>query len=132
MTNEPLNEAWGEFLGRYKWDYFLTITFRESRHPHHAQSTLSQIGKIIEGLSRGRYFLGSELHFNRTLHVHGLFTPLGRSDTPAARTTANVLWGFFLADFGRSQVRRVQKNEAVSHYCSKYASKELTEWKLRL
>ena len=132
MHDEPTKAAWAAFLGRYEWEYFLTITFRLPREPHHAQSTLSQIGNIIERHSNGRYFLGSELHHSRTLHVHGLFTPRKRTTAPSSGVTARALWGVFLEEFGRSQVRRVLTNEAVTRYCSKYCTKDLTEWKLRI
>jgi len=129
---QTTKEAWGEYLDRYRWDYFITVTFRFPRQPHHADSTIREVGKVIEEHTNGRYFLGTELHVNRTLHVHGLLQAPHGADDPTARMVADTIWRVFLRRFGRSQVRRVQLNEAVSAYVSKYVVKGFTSWDMRL
>ncbi len=130
----PRNEVqdgFAEFLQRWRWDYFLTVSFRTPRQPFHALSTLSEVARVIRARSAGRFFIGTELHLNRTLHVHGLFQSASVSDANA-KSIAGLLFRDFLARFGRSQVRAVRSREAVSNYCSKYVTKELTEWEFHL
>jgi len=134
----PVNEVqdgFSEFLQRWRWDYFLTVSFRTPRQPFHALSTLQQVARVIKKRSNGRFFIGTELHLNRTLHVHGLYQSPTTPDGPtwvSGTVMAQYLWQDFFGLFGRSQVRKVRSREAVSSYCSKYVTKELTEWEFRL
>jgi len=124
---EEVRNAWAVFLSRYNWHYFVTITFRNPRQPHHAQSTLNQIGKVTRSRTKGRFFFGSELHLSRTLHVHGLLE--SRAATPAlSRWMGDQLWEDYFRLFGRSQVHEVSSEEAVTMYVSKYCVKEQGEW----
>jgi len=125
MREEVRNE-FGAWLGLFPWTYFLTITFREPRQPHTALSTVRQCGKVVRRHSKGRLFLGTELHISRTLHVHGLLdAPFGATDF-----LEYAIWHSLYTSFGRSQVRQVQSREAVSLYVSKYVTKALGEWDL--
>jgi len=123
---KEVRDAFGNWLGTFPWTYFLTVTFSEPRRPHHAISTVGQVGKTIQRHSRGRLFLGSELHVSRTLHVHGLLqAPRGANEF-----LRYALWHSLFHAFGRSEVREVQSREAVSNYVSKYVSKEMGEWNM--
>ena len=124
ISKEEVRDAFGNWLSTFDWDYFITVTFREARHPHHALSTVRQVGKVIRRHSDGRLFLGTELHINRTLHVHGLLSPVKRPND----FLQYALWNSLFTAFGRTEVRRVQSREAVSNYVSKYVTKGLTEW----
>ncbi len=130
--NETHKQAWEGFLNQWRWDFFLTITFREPRQPHHAIGTLGEVSKLIKARTAGNHFLGTELHVNRTLHVHGLLQSPYGADDPAAGGVTDRLFGDFFRRFGRSQVRRVRSNEAVSNYCCKYVTKGFTEWLLQV
>jgi len=132
MNNAELSTAWSDWIGSYRWDYFLTVTFREPRAPHHALSTVRQVGKVIRRATSGHYFLGTELHLNRTLHVHGLLQSHYGPTFSGLGNVTDQIWREFNEQFGRSEVRRVQKNEAVSAYVSKYVTKGFTEWDMRL
>ena len=122
-----LKEAWVEFLSRWRWDAFLTITYREPRQPHHAQASLNAIAKVIRRHTHRRVFLGGELHISRALHVHGLLQFPGH-DPSFYRAAGSALWSELFERFGRSQVSPVQAQEAVSTYVTKYSVKDLTEW----
>jgi len=125
MSNqEEVRNAFGNWLATFKWTYFLTITFRFPRQPHTAQSTIREVGKTVRRSHSGYLFLGSELHVNRTLHLHGLLEARGGP----ARFSRWQLWADLYERFGRSEVRDVQSREAVSLYVSKYVTKGLTEW----
>jgi len=123
-VESEVRDAFGEWLQTFNWEYFITITFREPRLPHHALSTVREAGKLIRRHASGLLFLGTELHDSRTLHMHGLLETGGRPN----EFLASVLWRQLFERFGRSQVRPVQSREAVSNYVSKYVTKRLTEW----
>lgn len=121
---EEVRDVFGSWLSTFRWDYFITVTFRFPRQPHVALSTVREVGKVIRRSNTGRLFLGTELHVNRTLHLHGLLEARGG----ATSFSRWQLWADLYDRFGRSQVRAVQSREAVSIYVSKYVTKELTEW----
>jgi len=133
-ATDALKQAWIGFLGRYNWTWFLTITFRGPRHPQHAQSTLLEIEKVIRRSTKGRLFLGTELHINRTLHVHGLLElrghEMGRDGwgLDKAAFLNNQIFRDLLEEFGRSQVRRPQDAPSVEKYVTKYCLKALHEY----
>ena len=105
--------------------HFLTVTFRTPREAHHAGSTLLQVSKVLRrvgGYSRG--FLGTELHASRALHLHGLVGDR-RSWVTANPTVVN---GALRAAFGISEVRAVRQISAVTNYCTKYVTKDLTDY----
>jgi len=123
-SRKEVRDAFGDFLSTFNWDYFITVTFRVPRQPHHALGTVREVGKVIRRSNTGRLFLGTELHVNRTLHLHGLLEAHGRPNGFLKRQ----LWADLFDRFGRSQVLDVQSREAVSSYVSKYVVKGLTEW----
>ena len=122
-----VQDGWSTYLNRWNWKYFLTVTFKEPKQPHMADTTLQNIARVFKSRSDGRLFLGTEIHISRTLHVHGLFSPKTTSNDVSARV-AHEIWRDLYDKFGRSQVRKVRSSEAVSDYVSKYVTKELTEW----
>lgn len=127
VLNQALKEGWFEFLDRYKWDAFLTVTYREPRLPRHADASLNAIAKVVRRHTHRHFFLGGELHISRALHVHGLLQ-LPARDPAAKRVQGTDLWRELFERFGRSQVSAVQANEAVSIYVSKYCVKDLNSW----
>jgi len=125
--SKSVREALGEWLQTFNWDLFITITFTDPRPPHNALTTIRGIRNVIRRYSSGLLFLGTELHINRTLHVHGILEARLWADK---HVLANVLWREFYGRYGRSSVSKVQSREAVADYVSKYVTKELTEWTL--
>ena len=85
------------------------------------------MAKAIRPFTHRRVFLGTELHINRTLHLHGLLQ-LPTKDPAFQRPIVGDIWGCLYDRFGRSQVSQVQSNEAVSIYVTKYCVKDLTSW----
>ena len=49
-------------------------------------------------------------------------------DPVAQRIQRTDLWRELFDRFGRSEVREVQAQEAVTSYVTKYSVKDLTEW----
>jgi len=125
-SDREVREEWARWLSTYPWTHFITVTFREPRTLHSAESTINQLHKRIRRLCpRGRLFLGTELHLSRALHVHGLLDAFYWADGAAL---AHILWKDLYTDFGRTTVSPVQSSEAVSNYVSKYVTKEFTSY----
>lgn len=103
------------------------MTYREPRMPHHSDASLNAIAKVIRRHTHRHFFLGGELHINRSLHVHGLLQ-LPARDPAIKRLQGSDLWRDLFERFGRSEVSPVQANEAVSIYVSKYCVKDLNSW----
>jgi len=131
-VDAEVKEAWESFLRRIPWTHFLTVTFRTPRPPNHGASTLREVGRALASECEAPFFLGTELHANGSLHVHGLLKGPDDAAPATHRLLANLLWERLRREFGRSQVRRVRDVEAATSYCVKYVVKELTEWDMRL
>jgi len=119
---KELREEMGEWLQSYKWDYFLTVTFREPRPPHLALNVLNQVRKVLKSASPPLLFLGTEQHASSLLHVHGLMM----AGSPALSTRA--VWKLLFDRFGRSKVDGVLDKKKVAMYVTKYVVKDLAEW----
>jgi len=117
-----LRKELAEWLESYKWDYFLTVTFREPRAPHLALNTLNSVQKVLRRFGPKLLFLGTEQHVSSLLHVHGLIAD-GLIALPS-----QLVWKALFERFGRSKVDKVLDNGKVSRYVSKYVAKDLGEW----
>lgn len=126
-ATQAFRTALPEWLQTFNWDLFITITFATPRPPHNAITTLGGIARVIRRYSGGLLFLGTELHVNRTMHVHGLLECHLWSNK---HVLSGLLWREFFNRYGRSDVSEVQSREAVTDYVSKYVTKALTEWLL--
>lgn len=127
--NAEVRDAFADWLNGWEWSYFYTVTFRWPRQPHHSDSTINEIKRVL--LARcgvRRFFLGTELHINRTLHVHGLLGLQGRY----SGAVASHVFRESYERWGRSEVLPVRAREAATLYVSKYVSKELTAWWLQV
>jgi len=128
FMEKEVRDAFGTFLQRWRWSHFLTVTFAAPRLPHHAESTVREVEKYLSGPAGvGRFFIGTELHLNRTLHLHGLLHLRGRYSA----FHASLIFRECRDRWGRSSVSVVQSREAVTDYVAKYVSKELTAWWLQ-
>ena len=47
-ANAELHEAWGNFLGQYPWDWFLTLTFREPVPSFTAHNRFARFARDID------------------------------------------------------------------------------------
>lgn len=124
-----VKEQYAEWLQGYRWDDFLTVTFRQSRkEPYYA---LRHVGNALRNSHNvARAFLVAEPHQSGDLHIHGIIAGSevqGRGfygvegnnmDTPTG------IWGDMFRRFGRSKVEPCKNHEAVSMYCSKYILKQ--------
>jgi len=117
-------EGLQQWLSAWEWDYFLTVTFRDSVPMDRASSVLNAVARTASQLTPERLFLVSETHVSGALHMHGLF----KTGTKNRSAVRQRLWRGLFNTYGRSDVQPVAYQEAVSKYVSKYVTKNMQEW----
>lgn len=124
-----LLEAWVEFLGRWPWDWFGTLTFRgDAIHPESADKRfrvwVSKINRNLFGPRWSKHGQGVRwvraLEFQRrdVLHFHVLLGAQGLSDL--MRLSWMDEWDK-LAGWARIEAPKSQRR--VTGYCAKYVAK---------
>lgn len=123
--------ALSEWLQGFPWVYFLTVTFRWWARPEQSQQHFEYIRRALAWSHPDRLFLGAELHIKGDLHVHGLlgYGPGAHVDG-FGYPRATDIWAPLFERFGRSKVETVRDKLAVTAYCTKYVTKELTDYNI--
>jgi hypothetical protein len=124
-----VREQYAEWLQGYRWDYFMTATFRSPRKD--ALPALKHVWhELRERHNVARAFLVVEPHQSGDLHLHGILAgsrvegggyfgqDSNNMDTPSGT------WEGLFKRFGRAKVEPCNNHEAVSMYCSKYLLKQ--------
>lgn len=124
----PMRDAWSEFLQRWSWDWFATLTFRGDPHPEKADKLfrvwVSKLNRKLYGVrwaphGKGvRWIRASEPQRRGTIHYHALLGGDGLADQ--RRLDWMDEW-FKLAGIARIEVP--ESASAVSAYCAKYVVK---------
>ncbi len=120
-------QHYADWLKGYRWDYFMTTTFRQQRQePYYA---IKGVYKELKEHNVARAFLVAEPHQSGDLHIHGVLAgTMGKGSYYGVPDnnidTAPHIWHGLFERFGRSQVGDCRSNEAVSGYCSKYILKQ--------
>ncbi len=127
MTS-PLVEAWSSFLGRWPWDWFCTLTFRDLVHPESADKRfrlfVSQMNRRLYGArwwkhAQGvRWVRASEPQRREVLHYHAL---LGGGGLASLRRLSWMDAWNEIAGFAR--IEPPLSGNAVRGYCAKYVVK---------
>lgn len=114
-------EQYTEWLQGYRWDYFLTSTFRSPRRePYYA---LKAVSSELQNHNVARAFLVAEPHQSGDLHIHGIVAGSIRNGKNLMDTPEGIWQGLFKR-FGRAKVEPCSSHEAVTGYCSKYILKQ--------
>jgi hypothetical protein len=122
-----LKAAWAEFLGRWSWEWFCTLTFVEARvHPERAEKCfrvwLAKVNTAAFGRRwrrRGKGVLwarGAEYQRRGSLHFHVLIAGVGA----VRRLSLMDEWAKL---GGWARIRPVQRQELVRRYVAKYVAK---------
>lgn len=125
-----VRDAWGEFIARYPWEWFVTLTFVVEIHPEACLKSmrlwLSKLSRELYGPRwhkkppRGVYWVAAlEYQKRGVLHVHLLMA--GVKD--ARRLTWMDKWEAQGHKNGFARIWPVESNIAVSKYVSKYVTK---------
>lgn len=114
-------EQYAEWLQGYRWDAFLTSTFRRPRkEPYYA---LQAVRGELERHNVVRGFLAAEPHQSGDLHIHGIVAGSIRNGHSLMDSPTGIWEGLFKR-FGRAKVEPCNNHEAVTMYCSKYLLKQ--------
>jgi len=118
-----LPDAYGEFLSKLaKWDWFVTITFREIPPRDLAiariEEWLADIQASVGGKQIGWVIAEEFGRIGGRYHCHMLVTGVGKE-----RRT--VWWSEAFRRFGRSEIREFDPQKAAAFYAAKYAAKQL-------
>lgn len=124
-----LVSAWSEFLNRFEYDCFFTLTYREP-----AQSAMLAIdrasrllGKFYDNLDRPlNAFVVAEQHRNGSYHAHGLLELKGL-DREADVMLCRALWQAGYDKFGLCRFELVRDGGQVRNYVSKYLVKRVAD-----
>ena len=122
-ARDSLVEGWAEFLDRFSWEGFWTLTFEQDYSVASARRafvrwasrfTLSEPGALsfIGFLEWGR-------RTPKVPHIHAL-TRLERCDR-------RVMWSYWFPHYGRAQSRAFQGHLGGRYYLAKYCTKEVVE-----
>lgn len=145
-TSLPLSnqrQAWLELIGRYDWQLFITLTFKDEIEPWKARKRVEKwIGSINSYLfgwrysRKGRgvaYALGIEYQRRGIVHFHVLMSAPGLMEIPfkylhnlwQSNGQRDIKTGTLLDRLvnGYAWVEPVNELKGVSHYLTKYISK---------
>lgn len=125
-----LSEAWASYLSRFQWDWFVTLTFRESRHPEAADKLfrvwLNEINRALYGKrwrqkGQGVYWVRCiEWQRRDVIHFHVLMSDTQDLNETMRRLSCMDRWRD-LAGF--SKIEKPKQQACVARYCAKYIVK---------
>ena len=118
-----LPEAYGEFISLLvKWDWFVTITFKEITPRDLAVQRIEEWLADIQGAVGGKqigWLLAEEFgRIGGRYHCHLLLTGV-------LNQQRKFWWREAFRRFGRSEIRPFDTEQAAAFYTAKYAAKEL-------
>lgn len=129
LSKKQLREGWAEFLGRWEWDWFCTLTFRGTAvHPETAAKKsrlwLSKINRELFGSrwwkkNRGVFWVRAlEMQKRNVLHYHMLLRGAG------LKNLRRLYWmDEWNKIAGYARIEKPRETEAVRRYCAKYVAK---------
>ena len=125
-----IREGWVDMLGRYQWDWFVTLTFRNCIHPEAAEKRfrcwLNVLNRKLYGRNWSKHGQGVywakalEWQKRNVIHFHLLMSDVQNLNETLRRLDAMDKWRHF-AGFARIEVPKQQ--DCVAGYCAKYVIK---------
>jgi hypothetical protein len=121
--------AYGEFISRWPWEWFVTFTFSEDIHPNAAFKKVrvwtSKLAASIYGRhwykNGGLYWVCAEEYQKQgRIHFHLLLA--GVRET--RRLTWMDKWANLDLKTGWARIEAVESNKGTSHYLAKYLGKD--------
>lgn len=118
------------------WEYFITLTFNSDIVNRYDYSSCSKKLKDWLGNTKKRinhdfkYLIVPELHKDGAFHFHGLIANcdgLKIDESGHYDKKGNPIYNINSYGLGFTTATRVQQNEAVTKYITKYTTKELIE-----
>jgi hypothetical protein len=121
-----LAEAWGEFLGRFPWDWFCTLTFRDPVPSFTAHRRFEYFARDLERAAGQpiAWFRGDEYGpRGGRLHIHALIANVANLD----RFTWMARWE---NRNGYARIFIFDPTQGAAYYCAKYVTKQFGDWDL--
>lgn len=125
-----LQKSWIEMLSRYQWDWFVTLTFKDSVHPEAADKRfrvwLNELNTALYGRrwrQRGQgVYWAKALEYQKrgVIHFHVLMSDTQNLNETLRRLTFMDKWKK-IAGFSKIEVPNQQ--QCVARYCAKYIVK---------
>lgn len=123
------------------WEYFVTLTFDDNKvNARDYERVVTALSKWTDNMKHQnpdmRYILAPELHpTSGRVHFHGIFKNVPNWDLVPARNLCGKLikkngiqiYNLINYKYGYTQVSKIQNQEAVSVYISKYITKDLID-----
>ena len=120
MQSINIISQFSEWLNKFSWTAFLTLTFRFP-----VRKSALKYGRALVEAMAGQYgyaraFIAEEYHRDgERLHLHGLlYLPGGDV------VDLTSVWKWWFKRFGRAKVERYQPGLGAHHYVAKYLLKE--------
>lgn len=110
-----LRLEYADFIASQEWDFYSTVTFRQSRHDRIYWP--QKLYRTLEKFDATRAVVACEPHKLDGIHFHCL-----SKHDPLPQSTSS-LWKYLFKAYGRSSVSPVGEAMSVSRYCSKYVVK---------
>lgn len=129
---KQLHNGWLSFLSRYEWQWFCTMTFRDSVHPESADKRfrlfVSKLNRALFGprWSSKKHMTvywarGMEYQKRGVLHFHALLACGGKDLTQqAVRQRWVAVWNDLS---GYARIENVRSSEEATRYVTKYVTK---------
>jgi hypothetical protein len=128
-----LPAAWAQFMGRHQWEWFVTLTFKDSVHPEAADKKWRLWVRrldmhLVGGEAIRRYpdrgcvwVRGLEWQKRGVAHFHALMSYVGGLDQLAGRFEWAGEWRAIAGGFAK--VMPCRNQEEARRYVSKYVAK---------
>lgn len=125
-----LRASWGQFVARWQWEWFVSLTFQYDTHPERALKLfrvwISKLNREIYGPRWHRkepygveYVVAVEYQKSGRVHLHALISRVG--------DTRRLTWMDFWLDLddlaGFARIEPVNNQDAVANYVTKYVTK---------
>lgn len=126
-NGNAVKRAWGEHLGGYPWDHFLTLTFRRESVPDFARRAWLSYVRRVEHLADMplTWFYGTEYGTLGRLHLHALTLNTGQL------SIAQLHREWFQPppqSRGLTKIAVYSPLLGASHYVAKYVTKDLADY----
>jgi len=127
-----LHKGWISFVSRYEWQWFCTMTFRDSVHPESADKRFRMfVSKLNRKLFGPRWSSkkhttvywarGLEYQKRGVLHFHALLACAGKDlNHIAIRRDWEAVWQDLS---GYARIEKVRSQKDASRYVTKYVTK---------
>jgi hypothetical protein len=123
---KELSHAWGVFLSRFPWDWFVTLTFRAQQPSFRAYHLFRRFANDLQRASRFRvaWFMVFEYgHRTGRLHIHALMLNVAHLGRLSWMEEWNQRAGY-------ARILPFNRDEGAAFYCAKYVTKSGSEWEI--